>query len=112
MTSKTQCDFCGRLIPWGEDFFWLNAVFTADSHPEHPGHKLGWDICQECFVTKLPKYSPLDSREWVELPPEGRAALQDAMEFLVYAEIRNEGVNPGNHKKATNALDTIRGMLD
>ncbi len=60
MTSKTQCDFCGRLIPWGEDFFWLNAVFTADSHPEHPGHKLGWDICQECFVTKLPKYSPLD----------------------------------------------------
>ena len=66
--------------------------------------------CWEC--EKYCSHGEECSREWVELPPEGRAALQDAMEFLVYAEIRNEGVNPGNHKTATNALDTIRGMLE
>lgn len=38
-------------------------------------------------------------------------AIKDACNFLVYAEIRNEGVNPGNVNRAKNAGDVLRAML-
>jgi len=38
--------------------------------------------------------------------------MKDACNFLVYAEIRNKGVNPGNVNRAKNAGDVLRAMLE
>ena len=46
-----------------------------------------------------------------EVTEERIAAMKDACNFLVYAEIRNKGVNPGNVDRAKNAEDVLRAML-
>jgi hypothetical protein len=48
----------------------------------------------------------------VKLTEDQQIAIKIAMEFLVYAEIRNEGVDPGNAIRATMARETLRSMLD
>ena len=47
-----------------------------------------------------------------EVTEERIAAMKDACNFLVYAEIRNKGVNPGNVNRAKNAGDVLRAMLE
>ena len=47
-----------------------------------------------------------------EATDERIAAMKDACNFLVYAEIRNKGVNPGNVNRAKNAGDVLRAMLE
>lgn len=47
-----------------------------------------------------------------EATDERIAAMKDACNFLVYAEIRNRGVNPGNVDRAKNAGDVLRAMLE
>ena len=44
-----------------------------------------------------------------EVTEERIAAMKDACNFLVYAEIRNKGVNPGGVDRAKNAEDVLRG---
>lgn len=46
-----------------------------------------------------------------EVTEERIAAMKDACNFLVYAEIRNKGVNPGSVDRAKNAEDVLRAML-
>lgn len=46
-----------------------------------------------------------------EVTEERIAAMKDACNFLVYAEIRNKGVNPGSVDRAKNAGDVLRAML-
>lgn len=46
-----------------------------------------------------------------EVTEERIAAMKDACNFLVYAEIRNKGVNSGNVDRAKNAEDVLRAML-
>ena len=46
-----------------------------------------------------------------EATDERIAAMKDACNFLVYAEIRNKGVNPGSVDRAKNAEDVLRAML-
>lgn len=46
-----------------------------------------------------------------EVTEERIAAMKDACNFLVYAEIRNKGVNPGSVDRAKNAEDVLRSML-
>ena len=47
-----------------------------------------------------------------EATEERIAAMKDACNFLVYAEIRNKGVNPGSVDRAKNAGDVLRTMLE
>ena len=47
-----------------------------------------------------------------EVTEERIAAMKDACNFLVYAEIRNKGVNPGNVNRAKNTGDVLRAMLE
>jgi len=46
-----------------------------------------------------------------EVTEERIAAMKDACNFLVCAEIRNKGVNSGNVDRAKNAEDVLRAML-
>ena len=46
-----------------------------------------------------------------EVTEERIAAMKDACNFLVHAEIRNKGVNPGSVDRAKNAEDVLRAML-
>jgi len=52
------------------------------------------------------------SKQTWEATEERIAAMKDACNFLVYAEIRNKGVNPGNVNRAKNAGDVLRAMLE
>lgn len=47
----------------------------------------------------------------MNLTAERREGLDDALEFLARAEIRNEGVNPGNAAKATRAKGIVQSIL-
>ena len=47
----------------------------------------------------------------MNLTAEQREGLDDALEFLARAEIRNEGVNPENAAKATRAKGIVQSIL-
>lgn len=51
------------------------------------------------------------SKQTWEATDERIAAMKDACNFLVCAEIRNKGVNSGNVDRAKNAEDVLRAML-
>ena len=52
MSCRQICDICGKEIENGS-LMYLDAVYSWDK-PDYPGHKLGWDVCLNCFPGLLP----------------------------------------------------------
>ena len=45
---KSFCDLCEKALD-GIEYMQLDAVYSADRYPDAPGHKMGWDLCMNCF---------------------------------------------------------------